>query len=45
MSLKLSDLDIKTTLPAVPPALPVFGLSAQSLDDRRPSIARLGEHL
>jgi hypothetical protein len=45
MPLKLSDLEIKTKLPAVPSALPVLGLSAPSLDDRRPSIARLGEHL
>lgn len=45
MSLKLSDLDIKTKLPTVPPSLPVLGLSAPSLDDRRPAIARLGEQL
>src|SRR4051812_46607873 len=45
MPLKLSDLDIKAKLPAVPPSLPVFGLAAPSLDDRRPAMARLGEQL
>jgi len=45
MSLKLSDLDLKTKLPVVPQALPVFGLVSSSFEDRRASIARLGEYL
>ena len=45
MALKLTDLEIKTKLPAVPQTLPVFGLVAPSFEERRPAIARLGEQL
>jgi hypothetical protein len=45
MPLKLSDLEIKTNLPLLPASLPVFSLAAPTLDERRGSIARLGEHL
>jgi len=45
MPLKLSDLEITTNLPLLPASLPVFSLTAPTLDDRRASIVRLGEQL
>lgn len=45
MPLKLSDLEIKTNLPLLPASLPVFSLTAPTLDERRASIVRLGEQL
>jgi hypothetical protein len=44
MPLKMSDLEMKARLPQLPPSIPVFALSAPSLDDRRAAIGRLGEH-
>jgi hypothetical protein len=45
MALKMSDLELQTRLPELPSSIPVFALSAPSLDDRRAGIGRLGEHL
>jgi hypothetical protein len=45
MPLKLSDLEMKTELPRLPSSVPVFSLSAPSIDDRRAAIARLREQL
>ncbi len=45
MTIKLASLDIKATLPKLPKTLPVYALSAPSLQERGPALARLGEHL
>jgi len=45
MSLKLSDFELKLRIPELPSSIPVFALSAQSLDDRRAAITHLGKHL
>jgi hypothetical protein len=45
MALKLSDLELKTELPRLPSSVPVYSLSAPSLDDRRAAIGRLREYL
>jgi hypothetical protein len=45
MPLKMSDIELKARLPELPSSVPVFALSAPSLDDRRAAIARLGQYL
>ncbi len=45
MPLKLSDLEIETRLPALPPSLPVYVLAAPTLEERRGSLGRLAEQM
>jgi len=45
MALTLKDLDLKVSLPKLPPSVPVFELSAPSLDERRPGLEQLSKHL
>jgi hypothetical protein len=45
MAFKLSDLELKTELPRLPSSVPVYSLTAPSLDDRRVAIGRLREYL
>jgi hypothetical protein len=45
MPLKLTDLELGTELPRLPFSVPVFSLSAPSLDDRGAAIVRLRESL
>jgi hypothetical protein len=41
----MKDFDIKVRLPKMPASIPVFALSAPSLDERRSAINRLAKHL
>src|SRR6266536_1480938 len=45
MPLKIGDLDFKAKPPGLPASVPVFELSAPSLDERREGLARLGDQL
>jgi hypothetical protein len=45
MAIKFSDLDIQTKLPVVPASVPVYALTAPTLDERRAAINGLGEQL
>jgi hypothetical protein len=45
MSIKLNNLQIKTSRPELPSSLPVYSLTAPTIDDRRAAIARLGERM
>jgi hypothetical protein len=45
MALKLKDLDLKVRLPELPKSIPVYELSAPSLEERLPGLELLREHL
>ena len=44
MALTLKDIDLKADLPDLPPTLPVFEVSAPTLEERRPGLERLRDH-
>ena len=44
MPLKVNNLELMTRLPELPSSIPVFALSAPSLDDRRAAIGHLAEY-
>jgi hypothetical protein len=45
MAMTLKDLDLKVRLPDLPKSIPVFELSAPSLEERRPGLDLLRDHL
>lgn len=45
MAMTLRSLDFTSRLPTIPSALPIFNLSAPDFEERKPTIARLAEHL
>ena len=45
MALTLKDIDLKTGLPDLPPTIPVFEVSAPTLEERRPGLEQLQDHL
>jgi hypothetical protein len=45
MSIKLNSLEIKARLPELPPSVPVHALLVPPMEERRASIARLGERM
>lgn len=45
MPFKITDVELTVSLPKLPSSIPVYSVSAPSLDERRAAIGRLGEQL